>query len=142
MSNNIKICPDGFVWKKLTSSETRKLFMANIFDLFKLYDDNSEGLIESEEELEECLNDGVDIGIEVGFCHEADEEYIENLQEISSQAVYSLTEALDCSRQEAFSMIRDWAREYTETHKDFDYSEIPYYDSIDLFIEDKMKELR
>ena len=68
-------------------------------------------------------------------------QYIQNLQEISSEAISRLTDTKDFSRDEAFEIIQDWAKEFTEkcNNKEFDNS--LYYDSVDKFIENKLEEL-
>lgn len=63
----MKITRDGFVWKLITAEEARKIWDAEIFEIYKLYDDDSEGLIESEERLlEEIAAAGSQLAIEVG----------------------------------------------------------------------------
>ena len=63
----MKITRDGFVWKLITAEEARKIWDAEIFEIYKLYDDDSEGLIESEERLlEEIAVVGSQLAIEVG----------------------------------------------------------------------------
>lgn len=62
----MKIIKDGFVWKLLTAEEAEKLWDLDIFEIYKLYDDDSEGLIETKEQLEEALGCGCQLGIEVG----------------------------------------------------------------------------
>jgi hypothetical protein len=68
---------------------------------------------------------------------------IDTIQEITLQGyelgLYHKLEDLDKSRTEIFSIFRDWAYEFDKEHKDFDWSESPYYDEIDLFLEKKSK---
>lgn len=66
-NRDAKLCRDGFVWKIVTPDKARDIWKAGLFELYKLYPDNSEGLIEREVELEEAISQGIDIGIEVGF---------------------------------------------------------------------------
>lgn len=61
----MKRMDDGFVWKILTKEEARVLY--GTMEVYKLYDDGSEGLVESEEEIE---SHGGQFGIEVGFAVE------------------------------------------------------------------------
>lgn len=61
----MKITGDGFVWKLITAEEARKIWDAEIFEIYKLYDDDSEGLIESEEQLLEEIAAGSQLAIEV-----------------------------------------------------------------------------
>lgn len=68
-------------------------------------------------------------------------QYIHNLQEISSEAISRLTDTKDYSRDEAFEIIQDWAKEFTEKCKSKEFDNSLYYDSVDKFIENKLKEL-
>lgn len=71
---NLKVCSDGFVWLVITPEEARKLWNAGVFSLYVLYDDESEAMIEREIELEDYLDKGLQIGIEVGFLSRMEEE--------------------------------------------------------------------
>jgi len=63
---SIKITKDdSFVWLLITE-KSREIFMSGLFDLYILYDDDSETLIEGYSQLLEALENGMDIGIEVG----------------------------------------------------------------------------
>lgn len=66
-TNHTKTCSDGFVWLLVTLDQARKLWKANVFTLYRLYDDDTEAEIESEEDLEMAIEQGCQIGIEVGF---------------------------------------------------------------------------
>ena len=61
----IKVTKDNFVWKIVTH-KAKKIWDSNLYELYILYDDDSEGLIESKEDLNLALKTGEDIGIEVG----------------------------------------------------------------------------
>ncbi|WP_373804333.1 hypothetical protein [Bacteroides heparinolyticus] len=62
----MKVTKDGFVWKLITGDEARKIWDAELFEIYKLYDDDSEGLIENEERLQEEIAAGSQLAIEVG----------------------------------------------------------------------------
>lgn len=62
----MKQCSDGFVWKILSYQEAQLIFKLEIFDIYSLYDDESEILIETSKELEAVIDTGLDVGIEVG----------------------------------------------------------------------------
>lgn len=65
---NIKVTrEDGFVWLLVPAEKARKLWAADVFTLYRLYDDDSESLIENEADLESTIEGGYRIGIEVGF---------------------------------------------------------------------------
>jgi hypothetical protein len=61
-----KITKDGFIWL-LVTVQVKEIYESNLFTLYKLYDDGSEAMVESIEDLNEALEKGIDIGIEVGF---------------------------------------------------------------------------
>jgi len=54
-----------FVWLIVTE-KAKEVFNGELFDLYALYDDESESLIESMAVLEKALENGLEIGIEVG----------------------------------------------------------------------------
>jgi hypothetical protein len=61
----IKITKDNYIWKIVTH-KAKDILASGIFELYVLYDDDSEGLIEDLEDLNLALKEGRDIGIEVG----------------------------------------------------------------------------
>ncbi len=55
-----------FVWRILTSDESRHLwYNGKKCELFRLSSDGTGGIIDEEERLNECLNEGYDIGVAV-----------------------------------------------------------------------------
>lgn len=56
---------DGFVWKVVTD-QAKEIFQSELFPLYKLYEDGSEALIEEFDDLQIALEQGMDIGIEIG----------------------------------------------------------------------------
>lgn len=58
---------DGFVWLLVPADKAFALWEAGVFPLYRLYADDSESLIESDEDMRAALEDGCRIGIEVGF---------------------------------------------------------------------------
>ena len=63
----MKKTKDNFVWKLVTQEQAEFIFSLDLFPLFVLYDDDSEALIENFDEIKERLEDGLALGIEVGF---------------------------------------------------------------------------
>lgn len=59
-----KTTKDGFVWLVLTVNEAMKLYDANDIPVYRLYDDDSEGLVDTEDDI---MNHAGMFGIEVGF---------------------------------------------------------------------------
>lgn len=61
---NLKITKDDeFVWKVINADYARKMYNLNIEPIYKLYEDDSESLVEN---ISEITEDGV-YGIEIGF---------------------------------------------------------------------------
>lgn len=69
------------------------------------------------------------------------DSYIIILQELSSQAVEKITDLLDCSRQEAFLIIQEWAFEFAKSgNEETEYDS--YYDRIGKFIDRKINDMK
>lgn len=78
-TNTIKITQrDGFVWK-IVNEQAKEIFNSGLFPLYELMDDDAESLIGDFDHLNECLEHGTPIGIEVGFTNYAEREKIEQL---------------------------------------------------------------
>jgi hypothetical protein len=56
----------GFTWSELNEVEARALFETNSVELYKLYDDGSDALIEDDADLEITLTRKIPIAIELG----------------------------------------------------------------------------
>lgn len=61
---------EGFVWL-LVTDKAKDVYMSGLFDVYALWEDGSETLIEKAEDLMLCLRDGVELGIEVGHIDNA-----------------------------------------------------------------------
>ena len=66
-STATKTTNDGFVWLLVSLKQARKLWSTDVFTLYRLYPDGSEAQIETDGELEESIEKGYQIGIEVGY---------------------------------------------------------------------------
>lgn len=62
----IKINKDGFVWKVIPKEKAEAVFNSGLFELYVLFDDDSEALIQSIESLKNTIECNDTIGIEVG----------------------------------------------------------------------------
>ena len=61
---NLKITKDDeFVWKVINTDYARKIYDLNIEPIYRLYEDDSESLVE---DVSEITEDGI-YGIEIGF---------------------------------------------------------------------------
>tara|TARA_R110000803_G_scaffold106449_1_gene174520 strand:+ start:256 stop:561 length:306 start_codon:yes stop_codon:yes gene_type:complete len=58
---------DGFSWLQLTPRQALKLYATNQFGMYAIFEqDESESLLESIEEVTECLEQGTPICLELG----------------------------------------------------------------------------
>ena len=60
---------DGFVYKLVTPDKAQTILYQNLFELYVIYDDDSESLIESLSDLDEAIKQNNEIGIPVGLTH-------------------------------------------------------------------------
>lgn len=56
---------NDFIWLIVTD-KAKEIFNADLFQIYTLHDDGTEALIETFEDLNEALGNGLDIGVEVG----------------------------------------------------------------------------
>lgn len=63
----IKVTEDGFVWKVLSEGQAKFVFISGVFELYILYIDESDSLVESFPEIEKAIKEGAQLVIEVGF---------------------------------------------------------------------------
>lgn len=143
VTGSLIVFSDGFVWKRLSNEKAYKIWVSAENEDFELYkvrvDDESESLIENLEDLQDAFKQGHYVCIEVGkLPYSIGLNYLRNLQELSVEAVDYLSGLKECSREESFNIIREWAKEFTEKYGncDFDGS---YYDEIDEFIDKKLR---
>jgi hypothetical protein len=57
---------NDFIWLIVTE-KSKEIYLSEMFELYILHDDNSESLIEDFFQLNSALEDGEDIGIEIGY---------------------------------------------------------------------------
>lgn len=62
---------DGFIWL-LVTDKAIQVFTSGLFELYVLYNDGSETLVESNQQIRDAVSNGLDIGIEVGFVDDED----------------------------------------------------------------------
>ena len=61
------ITSDGFIWMSV-NDKAKEIWNSGLFELYVVYiDDETESLIETFEDLDMCLSNGMDVCIEVGF---------------------------------------------------------------------------
>jgi hypothetical protein len=69
MKNQIKIV-DGFVWFVITE-KAKEVFSSGLFDVYVLHNDESESLCESYADVNDALESGLQLAIEVGWLPDA-----------------------------------------------------------------------
>lgn len=57
---------NDFIWLIVTD-KAKEIFNADLFQLYTLHDDGTEAMIETFEDLNKSLENGLDIGVEVGY---------------------------------------------------------------------------
>ena len=65
----MKVMNDGFVYKVVNGEKAKDIFALGLFELYILWDDDSESLIDTHNELNDALEKGYEIGIPVGLTH-------------------------------------------------------------------------
>lgn len=143
VTGSLIVFSDGFVWKILSNEKAYKIWVLAENEDFELYkvrvDDESESSIESLEDLQDAFKQGHYVCIEVGkLPYSIGLNYLRNLQEMSVTAVDDLMGLKERSREEAFNIIQEWAKEFTEKYGNY-YFDGSYYDEIDAFIEEKLR---
>ena len=64
MKNQLKI-RDAFVWLFVTN-KAKEVFQSGLFEVYKLHNDGSESLCESYADINDALECGIELAIEVG----------------------------------------------------------------------------
>jgi len=70
MKNQIKVV-DGFVWFLITE-KAKEVFGSGLFDVYVLHNDESESLCESYADVNDALESGLQLAIEVGWLPDAE----------------------------------------------------------------------
>ncbi len=104
----MKITKDGFIFKTLNSDEAKTVFSSGAFALYRLNSDDTESLIESFDELNECFENGIEIGIEVGQLSTNDcKQTLEN-QGFYTEKLWSVVDVIDnydCDNETALKIL-------------------------------------
>ncbi len=74
----MKITKDNFVWALLTPEEAKELQFTH--EIFKLFSDDNEAIIESDQDLSDAIDLNIQLGLEVGSMKELEQEYDEGAQ--------------------------------------------------------------
>lgn len=87
MEIKLRFQSDGFAYVIVSKEIAKILWYSNEVELYKVYTDDSEALIEDIDELKDAIARGVMIGISVGRVIEKDVRYLHSLKEIVTQRV-------------------------------------------------------
>ena len=87
MEIKLRFQSDGFAYVIVSKEIARILWYSNEVELYKVYTDDSEALIEDIDDLKDAIARGVMIGISVGRVIEKDVRYLHALKEIVTQRV-------------------------------------------------------
>ncbi len=79
---------DNYVWEIINNKKAMEIFASDKEDIFILYDDDSEVLIETEEELMKAIDIGSTLGIGLGFVSR-EKEIMEAVQNIKGYSCLS-----------------------------------------------------
>ena len=73
---------DNYIWEIINNKQAMEIFASDKEEIFILYDDDSEGLVESEEELMKAIERGCTFGIGLGFASRENEimEAVESIK--------------------------------------------------------------
>ena len=87
MEIKLRFQSDGFAYVIVSKEIAKILWYSNEVELYKVYTDDSDALIENIDELKDAIARGVMIGISVGRVIEKDTRYLHLLKEIVTQRV-------------------------------------------------------
>ena len=61
-----KVTKDGFIWLIVTK-KAKNLFITDLFPIYELFEDDTENVITTMKQLNQAIEEGREIGIEVGY---------------------------------------------------------------------------
>ena len=79
---------DNYIWEIINYKQAMEIFASDKEEIFILYDDDSEGLVESEEELMKAIERGCTFGIGLGFASR-EKEIMEAVETIKGYSCLS-----------------------------------------------------
>ena len=87
MEIKLRFQSDGFAYVIVSKEIARILWYSNEVELYKVYTDDSEALIENIDELKDAIERGIEVGVPVGRIIAKDVKYLPVLKEIITQRV-------------------------------------------------------
>lgn len=97
----MKVTQDGFVWRVINKTQAQRIMTLNLFDIYELHDDDSESRLSNINQVYKALDNGSQIGIEVGYINEEDNKAQENGIPLSKNCKGSMELKTGCGTCEA-----------------------------------------
>jgi hypothetical protein len=117
----MKITKDGFIWKLICFEEAKVIFSSGALQIYQLRDNDVEGLIENFEDLSECGERDIQIGIEVGKIE------VEQAKEIITNSGRGLvTYSIYDFEGRSKDLIKDLEEDEEQETLDFDETKFPF----------------
>lgn len=109
---------DQYVWL-LVTEKAKEIYLSGLFELYVLYDDDSETLVEGFTQLSEALENGLDIGVGVGFISD-DIDLFDHYSRIPKKIRYIIETYTDAS-EFSYDDCKAMLKELEENGYTFDY---------------------
>jgi len=109
---------DQYVWL-LVTEKAKEIYLSGLFELYVLYDDDSETLVEGFTQLSEALENGLDIGVGVGFISD-DIDLFDHYSRIPKKIRYIIETYTDVS-EFSYDDCKAMLRQLEENGYTFDY---------------------
>lgn len=138
----------GFIWL-LVNDKAREIFKSGLFEIYHLWGDGSESLIQTEKELQLAIDLDHNIGIEVG---EVDEDYLETHYEMVSAITLKVEDEYpdpenfivkrgeEQGRGGLYELAKELTDEFQEKHNGRLWDS-DFFDEIQSFLNEKNKQL-
>lgn len=116
----MKTTKDNFIFKIVTE-QAKEIFNCGLFDLFALYNDDTEAKIETFEQLTESLEKGLEIAIAIGYFqpHASNQPIFWNVEDFESRAESNFND-LKVENPEEFAEFESWEQLYDKTKFPFE----------------------
>jgi hypothetical protein len=137
---NTKTTTNGFTWLIVTE-KAKEIFTSGLFELYLLHDNDAESLINSYEELNEILEKGGNIGIEVGYVGGVSEEWAEaHFQfavlaesDIAVEGTIANEKGMGGAWELSYKLTNDFMKHWEELGSD----EISWFDELEAFYNER-----
>lgn len=130
MEIKLRFQSDGFAYVIVSKEIAKILWYSREVELYKVYTDDSEALIENINELKDAIERGIEVGVPMGRIIEKDVKYLPALKEIVTQRICK-DDGLDET---------DLAKEILSGDLLLDESIESYPDIIEKFLHEKYSE--